>query len=344
MLDTYITGMGHFHPSHVIHSKDFNSFVPNFSADFVMQKTGIHSRRSVFSYDQLRQLAEGTASLPALLSQSGVLSSPEMAEAAWNVLRSRWDTDSSPQPDFIIHGAAANDEDCPAKACAIAKRLHFDGVPAFDLNAACSSFIYDLHAALALMEYSNLKESVVANVERLTTRLDYQDRQTCFFFGDGAAIASIKRSAEPLRGLKILDTTVYGRAEDAERVVIPRFGCFQQDGAYVRDFVMGGGYSSSCSILERNGLTRDDIDYFIGHQANLVLLEALFKRLELTHAQHLYNVDEFANQSSAGAPAVLSMNWDRFQPGDKILMSVFGAGMTWGCAVFECYQAEETKR
>ena len=162
--------------------------------------------------------------------------------------------------------------------------------------------------------------------------MNYEDRNSCVLFGDGCAAAVIESGDQ--EGLEVLDTYIASDPKDYELVKIPDGECFSQNGKAVQKFAISKTLEATRCILERNNLKPTDVDYFTGHQANLRMVSSAAERLGLDDSKHLYNVDEFGNQGSAGAPAVLSMNWDRFKSGDLIVIAVVGSGLTWGSALF----------
>jgi 3-oxoacyl-[acyl-carrier-protein] synthase III len=207
---------------------------------------------------------------------------------------------------------------------------------AFDVNAACSSFVVGVHVLRGLLLSRSVRCGAVFTCERYSLRLNYAECHNCVLFGDGAAGAVFEVAPSPPRGLELLDTMAASEPSGAHLVTIPVGGMFAQQGRAVQKFAITRMVEITEELLQRNGLTSRDIRYFIGHQANLRMLTSVVSRLGLQPAQHLYNVDSHGNQGAAGAPVVLSMHWDCFAPGDLIVMAVVGAGLTWGAALFRC--------
>ena len=179
------------------------------------------------------------------------------------------------------------------------------------------------------------KTIAVFNAERYSTRLDFTDRSSCMLFGDGATAALISSEASR-HGLEVLDTIVESSPAGFLSVAIPDGGTFRQNGAAVQRFAVTKTVAVARQMLERHGLAAGDLAYFIGHQANFRMLTSACDKLGITSEQHLHNVEMRGNQCGAGAPAVLSSNWERYRPGDLILVAVVGSGLTWGAALLRC--------
>ena len=199
--------------------------------------------------------------------------------------------------------------------------------PAFDISSACSSFAVQLHQ-LRMMRPEALPDYIlVVNAENTTRTVDYSDRRTAVLWGD-ATSAAVVSTRKPSRFVMRVELgrerslglgqgrDSDGRALHAER---PR-------GAGVRDSQVAR--RARACFAERAARPADL--YFIGHQANRLMLEAVATRAEIRADRHLFNVDEYGNCGAAGAPSVLSQNWERFRSGDEIALVVVGSGLTWG--------------
>jgi len=184
------------------------------------------------------------------------------------------------------------------------------------------------------MQTGSTKATAIFNVERYSTRLDFKDRKSCILFGDSAA-ASILEVSDDAPGLEVMDTIVHSTPSGFNQVKIPDGGHFDQNGAAVQKFAVTKTLEVTHEILERNKLKIKDITWFIAHQANLRMLTYAAEHLGVPPSRHLYNVDVRGNQGGAGAPTVLSSNWERFKRGDLIVVPVVGSGLTWGAALFK---------
>jgi 3-oxoacyl-[acyl-carrier-protein] synthase-3 len=329
MKKIYLTAMGHYHPETVIENSFFDQLEIGSDGDWIQDRTGIVARRTVMKPHHITALSNKQLSYKSLFSDSDVMTAADMSAHAWGLLRERapWVSHTAGL-DCISCGTSVPDFDIPANASFIAKKI---GINAFtcDINSACSSFVVNVHWHRMFLNSGNGKSSAIFTPERYSTRLNFEDRSSCILFGDGAACALLE--TENAKGFEVLDTAVWSDPSQAEMVVIPAFdGHFWQNGKAVQKFAITKTMEAVTTILERNRLTVKDVRYVIGHQANLRMLSSSVEKLGLSAREHLYNVDQFGNQGAAGAPCVLSQNWDRFQSGDIVVVAVVGAGLTWG--------------
>ena len=331
-----LTGMGHFFPENVLDNQFFDSLNIGSSAEWIDERVGIHERRSVMTREDIVRLRNKEVTRDELVRAGRIMSIAEMSRAPWHMAieRAGFKGDAVPPIDTVICGTSVPDNDIPANACAIAKDLNIPGV-AFDVNSACSSFVVGLHTARAFAQSDLSKNIAVFNPERYSTRMDYSDRSSCVLFGDAASCALLEKDAKK-PGLELIDTVLHSDPQGFEYIQIPDSGFFHQNGKIVQKFAVTRTVNVTFEVLERNGLKLSDITYFIGHQANYRMLESACARNGITDAQHLYNVDHRGNQGAAGAPSVLSSNWDKYKSGDIIVISVVGAGLTWGAALLRC--------
>ena len=329
--EVYIHGMGHYHPETKLDNSFFDILDIGSDAQWVEDRTGIQSRRSVLLEEDLRLMKENKKSLSEIRSAGRVQTIADLAEKSWNNLISQHGAPRN--PELVICGTSIPDYAIPANACTISDRLGFTA-PSFDANSACSSFVVDIHLARGLITSGLHNDIALFNPDRYSMRINFNDKNSCVLFGDGAACAFL--SSSPKEGsLKLIDTTISSDPSGYDLVQIPDDGYFSQNGRAVQKFAISKTIEATRTILDQNELTPDDIQYFAGHQANLRMITSASERLGFSPDKHLFNVDEFGNQGAAGAPAVLSMNWNRFKRGDKIVVSVVGSGLTWGAALFE---------
>lgn len=331
MRTAYIQSMGHYHPPTIVDNEFIDSLSIGSDAGWVKERTGIESRRSVMAPDDILAVKEGRETLRSLRKKERIASIADIASPAWDLLVER--SSGKPQPDMIICGSSVPDFDIPANACTIAQRLGLNAV-AYDANSACSSFIVDLHLARSMILSDLQNEIAIFNPERYSLRVDFNDRNSCVLFGDGSAAALVS-GEEKEAGLKVIDTIIMSDPQGFEAVKIPDGEYFSQNGKAVQKFAISKTMDITRTIMDRNNLKAEDVDYFTGHQANLRMVFSATDRLGFSPEKHLFNVDQYGNQGAAGAPAVLSMNWDKFKSGDKIVVAVVGSGLTWGAALLE---------
>jgi 3-oxoacyl-[acyl-carrier-protein] synthase-3 len=325
-----IESIGHFHPSNKIDNSFFTELEIGSDASWIIERVGIESRRSVLTQEQLLALRRGDLKIEDLKKDPEFMTIAKMSQHAWQMLKERA-VHSTPNPSTIICGTSVPDYDIPANACTIGHAIGIEAA-SFDVNSACSSFVVNLHVASGLLKSGSSQEVAIFNPERYSIRLNYTDRASCVLFGDGCAAAWLKTDSP--RGLEVVDTYIESMPSKFDMIQIPDGGHFYQNGQAVQKFAITRTMETTHKILERNSLKTDDVNYFIGHQANLRMITSAANKLGFNESQHLFNVDRFGNQGAAGAPAVLSMNWNQFRSGDLIVVAVVGSGLTWGAALF----------
>lgn len=337
MVKVRLVSLGHFHPPTVLDNAFFDELDIGSSSDWIASATGILSRRSVLTRDMIRALRRGEVSSLELRRSGAVMTVAGMLRPAWEMACARAGV-ALPQVDQVIAGTSVPDYDIPANACAVAGELGLAAPEgAFDANSACSSFVLALHLARQLLQARSAPGGATLAIfhpERYTTRVDYADRASCILWGDGATAGWVTSGDEgPPGGFEIVDTWMESNPEKYALVQIPEGGTFWQNGRAVQKFAITKTVAAAKVLLERHGLRADDLAYFIGHQANLRMLQSAASALGLGPEQHLFNVDCFGNQGAAGVSATLSAAWDRIKPGDSVLLAVVGAGLTWGAAL-----------
>lgn len=328
-----ITAMGHYHPPHLVENAFFDKLEIDSDAHWVVERTGIESRASVLTKDEIIALRYGRTTVAEIRAKGQFESIADFGAKAWENLRSRFTNVDLASIDTLICGTSVPDFDIPANASTIAARIGLQGL-SFDTNSACSSFVTDLHVARGLLTSGLQKKVAVVNPERYSLRLNYSDRASCILFGDGCAMALCETDPKA-RGLRVLDTLVVSDPSGCEMITIGVDQAFQQNGRAVQKFAITKTVDVAREIVERNNFQLTDLSYFVGHQANLRMVSSAAERLGLQPHQHLFNVDRLGNQGAAGAPAVLSGHWQQFKTGDLIVVAVVGSGLTWGAALLQ---------
>jgi 3-oxoacyl-[acyl-carrier-protein] synthase-3 len=246
--------------------------------------------------------------------------------------------------DLIVLGTTTPDLIFPSTACLIQHRLGAAGCPAFDVNAACSGFVYALTVADKFIRSGAAKTALVIGSETLTRMVDWDDRTTCVLFGDGAGAVVLKADDET----GILSTHMHadgGKKELLWNPVGVSVGFKQNEkNAGVRINMAGSDVFKHAvkaldsvveETLEANGLDRHDIDWLIPHQANLRIIEATAKRLDMPMERVVVTVDKHGNTSSGSVPLALDagIRSGKIQRGQLLLLEAFGGGFTWGSAL-----------
>ena len=247
--------------------------------------------------------------------------------------------------DMVVLGTTTPNLIFPSSACLLQAELGIDnGCPAFDVNAACSGFIYAMSVADKFIRAGEVKTVLVAGSETLTRMVDWSDRSTCVLFGDGAGAAVLKADAET----GILSTHLHADGRKKELLWNP-VGVSEgfkpgEDNAGVRVLMTGNDVFKHAvkaldavveETLEANGLDRHDIDWLIPHQANLRIIEATAKRLDMPMERVIVTVDQHGNTSSGSVPLALdaAVRSGKVQRGQLLLLEAFGGGFTWGSAL-----------
>jgi 3-oxoacyl-[acyl-carrier-protein] synthase-3 len=232
---------------------------------------------------------------------------------------------------MVLAGGCSPDTCIPAEASRIARALDL-AVPAMDLHAACSTFGAQLHM-VASMGAAAPDYVLVVQPENATRIVDFSDRSTAVLFGDATSAAVISTRV-PCRA-RVVRTTFGSDPSGCDEVMIPRLGAFRQNGSAVQKFAIKKMSSLLKEIEDHLPHERRERLHYIGHQANLTMLESVCRRAEIPPARHLHNIVDFGNQCAAGAPTVLSQAWDRFAPGDVAAVVVVGSGLSWSSMVVD---------
>ncbi len=253
--------------------------------------------------------------------------------------------------DCYILATATPDMLFPSTACLVTAKLgidKIDGPPAMDIAAGCTGFVYGLQIAKSFVESGTYKKVMVIGAEALSRILDWQDRNTCVLFGDGAGCAVVGE----VESGGILDTYLGSWGAGGLHLTLPAGGSLNpasaetvekrmhyvhMDGSDVFKFAVRAMGIGCKKVLERTGLTSDDIDWFVPHQANIRIIESASKRLGIPMERVLISLDKIGNTSAASVPMTIdyAMAENKIKKGDRLLMVAFGAGLTWGASVVE---------
>lgn len=251
--------------------------------------------------------------------------------------------------DLIIVGSASPDMVFPATACVLEEKLGIKGKPAFDVQAACSSFIYGLAIAEQFIATGMYNNVLVVGAEALTRMTDMQDRNTCILFGDGAGAAIVK--AVP-KGEGILSIVLGADGGGADLLKIPAGGAampaseqtladrqhyIKMNGNEVFKFAVRIMGDSALQALDKAGMSKEDVDFIVPHQANMRIVDAAMRRLQLPMDKTYLNLHKYGNISAASIPVALDEAYreKRYKSGDILVLVGFGAGLTWGSVVMK---------
>jgi len=328
MQPIHLTHVAHHHPDHVLDNAFFESIFPTSDA-WIREKTGIRERRHMAEYRGATPVFElGRRAVDQLLATTSF---------------------TLDQADLVLFASCTDDLQYPGPANRISEHYGLR-VPAFQMKNACSTLVYALEVCRGLLQLPTYRNILVVCGEPFTVQADYDDRRSAILFGD-AGVAFVVSSEPGLfeieeiavggMGSRVIHSTAPGtRPSRSIDEVVPNaagvrdaaWGRFDQAGRAVYEFVTQTIPAEIESFLAASGRAIADVDWFVGHQANLVMLEALCQKLGVPADKHLFNVDRYGNVSSAGWLTVLSeeLAADRFSTGDRILASAFGGGLAWG--------------
>jgi 3-oxoacyl-[acyl-carrier-protein] synthase-3 len=321
-----IEGFGRHVPDRVLTNAELETMVDT-SDDWITTRTGIKERR---------------------IAAPGEASSDLAVKAAANALASAGR--EAADLTHIFYATFTPDAFCPPASCILQEKLGIQGRPCVDMNVACSGFLYAIEAARAAIALHPGSTALVTASEVTTSRTNWADRATCVLFGDGAG-AIVVSDREPKPGQAVIEDVILkadGSLWPLLTVKGGGSGWPLKLGDTVKDefFIEMNGpevyknavrsMGSVCEeMVEKNGLTMDDIDLFIPHQANLRIIEAVGKRLKLTGNRVMVTVDRYGNTSAASVAIALAdaVSEGRIKPGARVLLTVFGGGFTWGAVL-----------
>jgi 3-oxoacyl-[acyl-carrier-protein] synthase-3 len=317
----YLHGLGHFHPKTELTNRFLEDLDIGTTDDWIVERVGIRSRRTVLPLDYIRETRNRE---PWTAIEAATLSNAEMGRRAAELALDRAGIPAA-EIGMVIAGSSATDTASPAEACNIAERLGLE-VPSFDLNSACTSFYVQLYM-LSCMRADALPDYVLlVTPESLTKTVDYSDRSASVLWGD-AATAAVVSLRHPARA-RILGNTLASSPAGGDKVVVPRTGHFRQQGRTVQTF----GIKRMTRCL---GALKEEFDHeprhfhFVGHQANLRMLESVQAACEIPDERHHTNVEWYGNTGCASAASVVSMSWDKWSALDDLAVVGVGAGLTW---------------
>ncbi|MDR1406109.1 MAG: ketoacyl-ACP synthase III [Prevotellaceae bacterium] len=319
-----ITGIGGYLPDYILTNDELSRMVDT-NDQWIVEHTGIRERH-ILKGDAMGVSEMGAKAVARLLEN----------------------THTPPGAiDLLICPTVTADMAFPSTSCIICGKTGITSAFAFDINAGCSGFLYGLTIAKNFIENGACKKVIVVANEKMSSLVDYTDRKTCPLFGDGAAAALVEPDRD---GLGIQDIALYADGigkqylyqkaggsmyPPTEETVRNHEHFIRQDGPNVYKHAVTNMSAAIETIMQRNRLTGETVDYFISHQANLRIIDSVRNRMELDAKKVLINIDKRGNTSAASVPLVL---WDfekRFKKGDNIIIATFGAGFTWGAMYYK---------
>lgn len=320
-MTLWLHGLGHFHPTNEITNRFLEELEIGTTDSWILERVGIRTRRTALALDYIRETRNRDLRAAAEASEftTAELGAQAAAQAIDRAGIARAEI------GMVIAGSSAPDHVSPADACNVARALELE-VPAFDVNSACTSLLVQVHL-LSMMDPARLPAYVLLVAsDSLTKTVDYQDRSAAVLWGDGAAAAVVSTQV-PGRAC-ILGTNLDSRPSAGDKVVVPRTGYFAQEGRAVQTFAI----KQTCvgfEALREHYACDERLLHFVGHQANLRMLETVCRRCAVPPERHHSNVEWYGNTGAASSASVISMSWEKWRPRDDVAVVGVGAGLTW---------------
>jgi 3-oxoacyl-[acyl-carrier-protein] synthase-3 len=320
-----ITGWGFYVPAKVLSNADLEKMVGTSDA-WIVERTGIRERRIVAEDESTCSMA--TTASERALTRAGIAAS---------------------DLDTIIVATTTPDHLLPTAAAVVQDRLGARRAAIFDVGAACAGWIYGLAIARGLIAAGTSRKILLVGAETISRYIDWSDRATCVLFGDGAGAVVVEAGA---KGGGILSTVLRGDGSKRELLTVLGGGSkyppseqtlrdgmhyIRMQGNEVFKVAVPSMAEAAQDAIARAGLTLDDVDLLVPHQANARIVEAVVKRLHLDPAKVFLNIERYGNTSAASIPIALceAVESGRVRSGDRLVFVAFGGGMTWGAAVVE---------
>ena len=317
-----ITAVGGFVPEDKLTNADFEKMVET-NDEWIRTRTGITERR--------------------ILKGAGLATSDLGAPAVLDLCKKRGiDPD---EIDCLICATVTPDMMFPATANIICDKIGAKNAWGFDLEAACSGFLYSVTTGAALIESGRYKKVVVVGVDKMSAIVDYSDRTTCILFGDGGAAVLLEPNTD---GYGILDSLLRSDGSGCHYLHMKAGGSLKpasmetvaakehfiyQEGQPVFKFAVKGMADVSAELLEKNNLTGNDIAWLVPHQANKRIIDATANRMGLSHDKVMLNIQRYGNTTGATIPLCLWEWQNQLKKGDLLVLAAFGGGFTWGATL-----------
>ncbi len=312
-----ITGIAGYLPEKVMTNKDFEKIIDT-TDEWITTRTGIKERRIL----EGKPTSEiGYHAVKRLLDKKGI---------------------DPLEIDLVICGTVTPDHTFPSTANIICDKVGMKNAWSFDINAACSGFIYSLATASQFIETGKYKKVIVVGADKMSSIIDYQDRTTCVIFGDGGGAVLLEPNTD---GLGVIDAVLHSDGSGKQYLHQPAGGSalpashetvakrqhyVYQEGKAVFKFAVTNMADVSAKIMERNNLKSEDIDWLVPHQANLRIIDATANRMGLPKEKVMINIQKYGNTTAGTLPLCL-WDWEnQLKKGDNIVLSAFGGGFTWG--------------
>lgn len=319
MLHAKISGIASYVPDGILDNEMLSKMVDT-NDEWITTRVGIKSRH-ILKEEGAGSSYLGEKAVERLLESTGV--KPE-------------------EIDLLICPTSNPDYRFPSTASVIAHNCHLTNCYAYDIQAACAGFIVGLQDANAYVRAGLYKKVIVVAAEKMSSMVNYSDRSTCPLFGDGAGAVLVEPTEE---AVGVIDAVFGVNGEGCEHLIMKAGGSVRpathetidadehyifQDGRFVYKHAVTDMLESTLEVAKRNDLTMETVDWLVPHQANLRIIEAVASRAGIAPEKVLVNIEHTGNTSAASIPICLDEYKDRLKKGDRIILTAFGAGFTWG--------------
>jgi 3-oxoacyl-[acyl-carrier-protein] synthase-3 len=314
-----ITGVHGYVPEYILTNEELSNMVDTHD-EWIVSRTGIKERR---------------------IEKNKKVATSDLAVKAVNGLLEKTNTRAF-EVDLVLVATVTGDMPFPDTANIVRDKVGITNGFGFDINAACTGFIYTLSTAAKFIESGLVKKAIVVGAEKMSSIIDYTDRNTCILFGDGAAAVMLEPTTE---GVGIVDEYLrsdgYGRNflnmeaggslnPASHETVDARAHFVFQDGRQVFKFAVSGMQEAVTEIMLRNKLLTHDVAWLVPHQANIRIIQATAEKANFPMDKVMVNIDRYGNTTAATIPLALWEYEDRLKKGDHLILVAFGGGFTWG--------------
>lgn len=318
-INAAITAVGKYVPDYVLSNKELESMVDT-NDEWITSRTGIKERR--------------------ILKDKNKPTSYLAIKAAEDLIQKKG---LDPKEiDLVLVGTATPDMNVASTAVYVATEIGAINAFGYDLQAACSSFLYAMSTASAYIESGRYKKVLIIGADKMSSIIDYEDRATCIIFGDGAGAALFEPNDEGLGlqdeylrsdgiGREFLKMEAGGSLNPATHETVDNKQHFiRQEGRTVFKYAVSNMADAAVKVLERNNLTKEDVDWLAAHQANTRIIDATANRVGLDKEKVMMNIQNYGNTTSGTLPLLLADYEQQLKKGDNIIFAAFGGGFTWG--------------
>jgi len=323
-INAAITGVATYVPDYVLTNKELEQMVDT-TDEWIQSRTGILERRI------LKGEGQGVSVI---------------AEKAIKKLLEKTNTDPK-EIEMVIFSTVTPDHTFPATANKVAYNLGLTNAWGFDLEAACSGFLYGLTIGSKMIESGTHKKVLVIGADKMSSIIDYEDRATCIIFGDGGGAVLLEADTE---GNGLIDTKLYSDGVGVQHLHMKAGGSVKppsaesvaarehyvyQEGKTVFKYAVTNMADACAEIMERNKLQSDDVAYLLAHQANKRIIDATASRMGLDESKVLMNIQRYGNTTNGTIPLLMTDFEDKFKKGDNLILAAFGGGFTWGASLLK---------